>query len=51
MIRAIGEHMTTMPKARAPAIVTGRPLARMQIKRLFTQPNARIVNRVEEGRA
>ncbi len=40
-----------MPKAAALAIVTGSSLARMQIKRLFTQPYARIVNTVEEGRA
>lgn len=51
MIRAMGEHMATMPKARALAIVTGSSLARMQSKRLFTQPYARIVSTVEEGRA
>lgn len=51
MIRAMGEHMATMPKARALAIVTGSSLARMQIKRLFTQPYARIVSTIEEGRA
>ncbi len=51
MIRAMGEHMATMPKARALAVVTGSSLAKMQIKRLFTQSYARIVNTVEEGRA
>lgn len=51
MIRAMGEHMATMPKARALTIVTGSSLARMQIKRLFTQSYARIVSTVEEGRA
>lgn len=51
MIKAMGAHMATMPKARALAIVTGSSLARMQIKRLFTQPYARIVATVEEGRS
>ena len=51
MIRSMGAHMATMPKARALAIVTGSSLAKMQIKRLFTQPYARIVDTVEEGRA
>jgi len=51
MIKAMGAHMATMPKARSLAIVTGSSLARMQIKRLFTQPYARIVASVEDGRA
>jgi hypothetical protein len=51
MIKSMGAHMATMPKARALAIVTGSSLARMQIKRLFTQPYARIVSTIEEGRA
>ena len=51
MVRAMGEHMAEMPKARALAIVTGSSLARMQIRRLFTQPYARIVRTLEEGRA
>lgn len=51
MIRAMGEHMATMPKARALAVVTASSLARMQIRRLFTQPYARITATVEEGRA
>jgi hypothetical protein len=51
MIKSMGAHMATMLKARALAIVTGSSLARMQIKRLFTQPYARIVSTIEEGRA
>ena len=50
-IQAMGSHMTTMPKARSLAIVTGSSLARMQIRRLFTQPYARIVRDMEEGKA
>lgn len=51
MIQAMGAHMAAMPKARSLAIVTGSSLARMQIRRLFKQPYARIVATVEEGRA
>lgn len=51
MIRAMGQHMGAMPKARAIAVVTGSSLARMQIKRLFTQSYSRIVTTIEEGRA
>ena len=50
-IRAMGEHMASMPKARALAIVTGRSLAKMQIRRLFTQSYARIVETLEQGQA
>lgn len=51
MIKAMGEHMAAMPKARALAVVTGSSLARMQVRRLFKQPYARVVGTVEEGRA
>ncbi|WP_106512330.1 hypothetical protein [Allosphingosinicella deserti] len=51
MIKRMGEHMALMPKAQALAIVTGSSLARMQIRRLFTQPYARIVASAAEGRA
>ncbi|WP_267397157.1 MULTISPECIES: STAS/SEC14 domain-containing protein [unclassified Sphingomonas] len=51
MIKAMGEHMVSMPKATAIAIVTGSSLARMQIRRLFTQPYARIVSTQEEAHA
>ena len=51
MILAMGKHMAEMPKARALAIVTGSSLARMQVRRLFTQPYARVTSTVAEGRA
>lgn len=51
MIRAMGERMAGMPKARAIAVVTGSSLARMQIKRLFTQSYVRIVSTMAEGQA
>jgi len=51
MIVAMGRHMAEMPKARALAIVTGSSLARMQVRRLFTQPYARVTASVAEGRA
>ncbi|WP_106514052.1 hypothetical protein [Allosphingosinicella deserti] len=51
MIRRMGEHMATMPKARALAVVTGSSLARMQIRRLFTQSYARIVATPADARA
>lgn len=43
-------HMATMPKANALAIVVGSSAARMQVRRLFIQPYARIVATVEDGR-
>lgn len=51
MIAAMQAHMATMPRARAIALVTGSSLAKMQIRRLFGQSYARIVNTREEGRA
>lgn len=51
MIRAMGKHMKAMPKAQAIAVVTGSSLARMQIKRLFTQNYSRIVATIDKGRA
>jgi hypothetical protein len=51
MLRAMGEHMVSMPKARAIAAVTGSSLARMQVRRLFTQAYARIAATIDEGRA
>jgi hypothetical protein len=50
MIRSMGQHMVTMPKARALAVVTESALARMQVRRLFTQPYARIAGIAAEGR-
>lgn len=51
MIHAMGQHMTTTPKTRALAIVTESSLARMQVRRLFKQPYARITATIAEGRA
>lgn len=50
VVTAMGKHMASMPKARAIAVVTGSSLARMQIRRLFTQSYARITESVEEAR-
>lgn len=50
-IRIMGEQLALMPKARAVAIVTGRSLFKMQIRRLFTQPYTRIVDTVAEAQA
>ncbi len=49
VIQAMGEHMASMPKATALAVVTGSSLAKMQVRRLFTQPYARIVDTVADG--
>ncbi|WP_315762184.1 hypothetical protein [Sphingomonas sp. Y38-1Y] len=50
-IAEMQRSMGPMPKARAIALVTGSSLARMQIRRLFTQDYARIVGSREEGLA
>lgn len=50
-LQAFVIHMAAMPKARAIAIVTGSSLARMQVRRVFTQPYARVVATVPEARA
>lgn len=51
MLQSMGAHMVTMPKARAIAVVTGSSLARMQIRRLFIQPYARITTNMADARA
>ena len=51
LIQSMGQHIASMPKARALAIVTGSSLARMQVRRLFKQPYARITANIAEGRA
>lgn len=51
MIAAMGKHMAAMPKARALAVVTGSSLAKMQVRRIFTQAYTRIVTNIAEGRA
>ena len=50
-IRAIALQITSLPKASRIAVVTESPLARFQIRRVFTQPYARIVGTIEQGRA
>lgn len=49
-MEAMGRRMASMPRARAVAIVSLSQLARLQIRRLFTQAYARCVSSVEEGR-
>lgn len=51
VVAALRTHMVAMPKASAIAIVTGSSLARMQVRRLFDQPYARIVGNREAARA
>ena len=51
MIKAMGTHMAGMMKASAIAVVTGSSLARMQVRRLFQQPYARVVGTMAEARA
>jgi len=49
MMEAMGRRMAAMPRARSVAIVSRSQLARLQIRRLFTQAYARCVCSVEEG--
>lgn len=51
MINTMASHMSGMLKAGAIAIVTGSSLARMQVRRLFHQPYARVVGTPAEARA
>lgn len=51
MLVAMGQHMATMPKAQSIGVVTGSSLARMQVKRLFKQPYARVTASMTEARA
>lgn len=51
MIAAMGTHMAKMPKARALAVITGSSLAKMQVRRLFTQPYTRVVTTRSDGLA
>lgn len=50
VIKIMGQHMATMPKASAIGVVTGSSLAKMQIRRLFTQPYARITSTYSAAR-
>jgi hypothetical protein len=51
MIDRMRTHMANAPRAAAIAVVTGSSLAKMQIRRLFQQPYARIVQTLAEARA
>lgn len=49
MIAAMGQHLTRMKRARAIAIVTGTMLARLQVRRIFSQPFTRFTATYEEA--
>ena len=51
MIDRMRTHMAGAPRAAAIAVVTGSSLAKMQIRRLFQQPYARVVHTLTEARA
>ncbi|SOB86720.1 SpoIIAA-like [Sphingomonas guangdongensis] len=51
VIDRMREHMAAAPRAAAIAVVTASSLARMQIRRLFQQPYARVVSTLAEARA
>lgn len=50
MVNAMGQHLTRMRRARALAVVTGTMLARLQVRRIFSQPFARFTSTLEEAR-
>lgn len=50
MIDRMRTHMSAAPRAASIAVVTGSSLAKMQIRRLFQQPYARIVHSLAEAR-
>ena len=49
MIAAMGQHLTRMKRVRAIAIVTGTMLARLQVRRIFSQPFTRFTSTYDEG--
>ncbi|TPG53906.1 hypothetical protein [Sphingomonas glacialis] len=49
MISAMGQHLTRMKRVRAIAIVTGTMLARLQVRRIFSQPFTRFTSTYDEG--
>ncbi|MDY7525978.1 hypothetical protein [Sphingomonas sp. 10B4] len=49
MIAAMGEHLTKMQRVRAIAIVTGAMLARLQVRRIFSQPFNRFTSTYDEA--
>ena len=50
VVDAMQYHMETMPKARSLAVITGDSLVRIQIRRLFRQPYARVVDNYDQAR-
>lgn len=50
MINAMEQKLRLMQRARALAVVTGSSLARLQVRRIFTQPFARFSSTREAGR-
>ncbi|MFM9828095.1 MAG: hypothetical protein ACKVOB_05020 [Sphingomonas sp.] len=51
MVNAMGQQLANMQHARALAVVTGTSLARLQVRRLFTQPFTRFTSTREAGLA
>ncbi|MEG3175292.1 hypothetical protein U1872_03555 [Sphingomonas sp. RB3P16] len=49
MIGAMAQHLTRMQRARGVAIVTGTMLARLQVRRVFSQPFAHFVSTYDEA--
>lgn len=49
MIAAMGQHLVRMQRVRAIAVVTGAMLARMQVRRIFSQPFTRFTATYDEG--
>lgn len=49
MIAAMGQHLTLMKRVRAIAIVTGTMLARLQVRRIFSQPFTRFTSTYDEA--
>lgn len=48
-ISRMAQHLAKLPKSRALAVVTGSPLARMQVRRIFNQSYMRIVSKKADG--
>lgn len=49
MIAAMGQHLTRMQRVRAIAIVTGKMLVRLQVRRIFSQPFTRFTATYDEA--
>ena len=51
VVAALRDQIAHFPKARRIAMINGSSLARMQVRRVMTQPYTRICASVAEGRA